>query len=72
MSWQRLRERRGRNRLVGTTVRVAARMPEHLAADEHHLQWRGAKGFLARVAAKGCILAASLTKSADEKHLTEA
>lgn len=72
MYWQRLLERMGRNSLVGTTVRVAAQMPEHLAADEHHLQWRNAKGFLAMVAAKGCILAASLTTSADEQHLTEA
>ena len=68
MFWERLLERIGRNSLVGTTVRV----PEHLAADEHHLKWRGAKGFLTMVAAKGCILAAALTKSADEKHLGEA
>jgi hypothetical protein len=72
MFWQRLLERMGRNSLVGTTVRVAEQMPEHCAADEHHLKWRGTKGFLAMVAAKGCILAAALTKAADEKHLSEA
>lgn len=72
MFWERLLERMGRNSLVGTTVRVAEQMPEHLAADEHHLKWRGAKGFLAMIAAKGCILAAALTKSADDKHLSEA
>ncbi len=72
MYWQRLLERMGRNSLVGTTVRVPEKLPEHLAADEHHLKWRGKKGFLAMVAAKGCILAAALTKSADEQHLTQA
>ncbi len=72
MFWQRLLERMGRNSLVGTTVRVKEQMPVHLAADEHHLKWRGVKGFLAMVAAKGCILAAALTKSADEEHLSEA
>ena len=69
---QRLLERLGRNSLVGTTVRVAEQMPKHLAADEHHLKWRKTKGFLAMIAAKGCILAAALTKAADEKHLSEA
>lgn len=72
MFWQRLLERLGRNSLVGTTVCTPEQMPEHLAADEHHLKWRGAKGFLAMIAAKGCILAAALTKAADEKHLSEA
>jgi len=72
MFWERLLERLGRNSLVGTTVRVPDRMPEHLAADEHHLKWRRTKGFLAMIAAKGCILGAALTKSADEKHLSEA
>lgn len=72
MFWQRLLERMGRNSLVGTTVRVKEKMPEHLAADEHHLKWRREKGFLAMIASKGCILAAALTKAADEKHLTEA
>lgn len=57
--WQRLLERMGRNSLVGTTVRVAEQLPEHLAADEHHLKWRREKGFLTMIAAKGCILASS-------------
>lgn len=72
MFWERLLERLGRNSLVGTTVRVAERMPEHLAADEHHLDWRHDKGFLAMVAANGCILGAALSSAADEPHLQEA
>lgn len=72
MSWERLRERLGRNRLVGTTVRVPERMPQHLAADEHHLDGCNDKGFLAMVAAGGCTLGAALTQAADEQHLLEA
>ena len=37
MYWQRLVESLGRNSLVGTTVRDPDRLPEHLAADEHHV-----------------------------------
>ena len=39
MYWYRALERLGRNSLVGTTVRDAARLPAHLAADEHHADW---------------------------------
>ena len=72
MYWQRLLERMGRNSLAGTTVRVSDKMPQHIAADEHHLDWRGEKGFLAMTAASGCALGAALTKAADEDHLLEA
>ena len=72
MYWQRLVERMGRNSLVGTTVRVSEKMPQHIAADEHHLDWRGEKGFLAMTAASGCTLGAALSKAADEDHLLEA
>jgi hypothetical protein len=72
MFWQRHLERMGRNSLVGTTVRDPERMPEHIAADEHHLKWQDDKGFLAMVAAGGCILGAALTDKADEEHLTAA
>jgi hypothetical protein len=72
MYWYRLVERLGRNSLVGTTVRDQGRLPEHLAADEHHVDWAGEKGFIASTAAEGCLLGISLTQSADDKHLTEA
>ena len=45
MYWYRALERLGRNSLVGTTVRDAARLPAHLAADEHHADWAGQKGY---------------------------
>jgi hypothetical protein len=72
MFWQRHLERLGRNSVVGTTVRDPQRLPEHLAADEHHADWCGEKGFVAFTVGGGCILGAALTDSADEEHLTEA
>ena len=44
MFWYRLIERLGRNSLVGTTVRDAAQLPSHLAADEHHADWGRPEG----------------------------
>jgi hypothetical protein len=72
MFWHRLVERIGRNSLVGTTVREPKRLPEHLAADEHHVDWNGEKGYVATTAAEGCILGIALTKMADDEHLTAA
>ena len=72
MFWQRHLERLGRNSLVGTTVRVAERLPVHLAADEHHADWGGEKGFVAVTAGGGCLLGMALTDVADEPHLTQA
>jgi len=72
MSWYRLIERLGRNSLVGTTVRDAAALPVHLAADEHHADWAGRKGYVATTVGGGCILGVALTSSADDVHLQEA
>jgi len=72
MFWQRLLERLGRNSLVGTTVRDRAKLPEHLAADEHHTDWCGEKGYVPLTVGGGCVLGVALTESADEEHLTEA
>ena len=60
MYWQRIIERLGRNSLVGTTVRDAARLPAHLAADEHHADWAGQKGYIATTVGGGCILGVAL------------
>ncbi len=72
MYWYRIIERLGRNSLVGTTVRDPARLPEHLAADEHHADWAGQKGYVATTVGGGCILGVALTASADDAHLQEA
>jgi len=72
MFWQRHLERLGRNSLLGTTVPIAARLPLHLVADEHHADWCGQKGYIALSAGAGCILGVALSSAADETHLQEA
>jgi hypothetical protein len=72
MYWHRLVERLGRSSLVGTTVRDPARLPAHLAADEHHADWSGRKGYVATTVGGGCILGVALTAAADDAHLREA
>jgi hypothetical protein len=72
MYWHRLVERLGRSSLVGATVRDPARLPEHLAADEHHADWAGQKGYVATTVGDGCILGVALAAAADDAHLREA
>jgi hypothetical protein len=72
MFWYRLLERLGRSSLVGTTVREAARLPAHLAADEHHVDWAGEKGYVPTTVGGGCLLGIALTKAADDAHLQQA
>jgi hypothetical protein len=72
MYWHRLIERLGRNSLVGATVRDAAALPAHLAADEHHTDWAGQKGYVATTVGGGCVLGVALTDSADDAHLQDA
>ena len=72
MYWYRVVERLGRSSLVGTTVRDPARLPKHLAADEHHADWAGRKGYVATTVGGGCILGVALTEAADDAHLRQA
>jgi hypothetical protein len=72
MYWHRVVERLGRSSLVGATIRDPARLPVHLAADEHHADWAGQKGYVATTVGGGCILGVALTASADDVHLREA
>jgi hypothetical protein len=72
MYWHRLVERFGRNSLAGTTVRDPQRLPEHLAADEHHAAWCGEKGYVTLTAGNGCLLGLALTEAADDEHLQDA
>ncbi|HSU69296.1 MAG TPA: hypothetical protein VLJ39_20590 [Tepidisphaeraceae bacterium] len=72
MYWYRVVERLGRSSLVGATVRDPARLPSHLAADEHHADWAGGKGYVATTVGGGCLLGVALTAAADDDHLREA
>lgn len=72
MFWERLLQRLGRNSLVGTTVRDPQRLPQHLAADEHHLPWCHEQGYAATTVGSDCILGLALTSMADDAHLQQA
>jgi hypothetical protein len=62
----------GRNSLVGTTVKRAEKLPEHLVADEKHT-WRvGEKEYLATTVGGGCILGAELASAATTEALRAA
>jgi len=51
---------------VGTTVRDAAQLPEHLVADEHHADWAGQKGYVPTTVGGGCISIESARSSDPE------
>lgn len=72
MYWHRHIERLGRNSIVGTTVQQACHLPLHIAADEHHADWCGEKGYVPMTVGEGVILGIALTSGADEKSLTDA
>jgi hypothetical protein len=72
MYWQRLITSLGHNHLVGTTLKKATRLPEHLLADEKHTRLNGEKAYVATTVAEDCVLGISLALAADEKQLTEA
>ena len=70
--WYRLVVSLGRNDLVGTTIKFADNLPEHVLADEKHTRFNGEKAYIATTAAADCILGASIALQADTPALTEA
>jgi hypothetical protein len=72
MYWHRLERSLGRACLVGTTVKVAGRLPRHLVADEKHTTLAGEKVYLAATAGGGCCLGMALAKTAGPDDLTKA
>lgn len=69
MYWYRLEQALGRNSIVGTTVRDADDIPEHLAADEKHTWILGDKVYVATTVGDECILGASIAGDAGEQSL---
>ena len=59
----------GRNQLVGTTVRVAQKLPKDLIADEKHTRVCAVKKYLATTVGGGCLLGASLCAEASTESL---
>ena len=70
--WERHVERLGRYDLVGTTVKSADQLPQHLLADEKHTRFNGEKAYIATTVAEDCVLGVSMSMKADTPHLTEA
>jgi hypothetical protein len=70
--WQCLVAQLGRHDIVGTTLKDADQLPEHLLADEKHPRLNGEKAYMATTVAADCILGALLTLEADEVQLSEA
>ena len=62
----------GRHDIVGTTIKQADNLPQHLLADEKHTRFQGSKAYIATTVANDCVLGASISLTADEKGLTEA
>ena len=62
----------GRNSIVGTTVKKAEFLPEHVVADEKHSRQKSGKVYIATTVAQGCIVGSALTSAANTEALTEA
>ena len=71
MYWYRIYLSLGRASIVGTTIKDAQKLPEHLVADEKHTWMAGKRVYVPTTAAKGCLLGVSLTEAADAVTLTQ-
>ena len=72
MFWYRLEASLGRNSLLGTTIKSAEHLPQHLSADEKHTRLLGNKTYIATTAGSGCILGVGVSESASEEDLKKA
>ncbi|MDQ3398446.1 MAG: hypothetical protein M3511_11900 [Deinococcota bacterium] len=70
--WYRVSQQLGRPSLVGTSVKQADKLPEHLLADEKHTRILKNKAYVACTVAEECVLGASISLSASEEGLSEA
>ena len=71
MYWYRIEQALGRNSIVGTTIRSADHIPQHLAADEKHTWLLGDKVYVATTVGNECILGASIATDAGQKALKD-
>ena len=71
MYWYRIYLSLGRASIVGTTIKDAQKLPQHLVADEKHT-WLGKKRiYVPTTVAQGCFLGVGLTESASAEALTQ-
>lgn len=71
MYWYRIYLSLGRASIVGTTIKEAQKLPQHLVADEKHTWLGGSRVYLPTTVAKGSILGVSFTESASASALTK-
>lgn len=72
MYWQRIVAQLGRYDLVGTTVKDADLLPEHLLADEKFTSLNGKRMFVATTVGDDAILGAATSPTAQTADLTNA
>ncbi len=60
------------NSVVGTTLKLADKLPQDILADEKHTYLNGHKCYIATTVAGDCIFGASVSLTAEAKGLTEA
>jgi len=70
MFWYRAWCALGRPSIVGSTIKDASRLPEHLVVDEKHTSLAGQKVYVPTSVASGCILGASVVASASAEDLS--
>ena len=70
MFWYRAWCALGRPSIVGTTIKDASLLPEHLVADEKLTRLAGETVYVPTTVASGCILGASVVTSASAEDLT--
>ncbi len=63
MYWYRAYLSLGRPSIVGTTLKNAQHLPEHLIADEKHTRCRGQKVYIPTTVAHNCILGAEVVET---------
>lgn len=72
MYWYRMVEHLGRFDLVGTTVKSADKLPEHLLADEKFTRLNGQEVYVATTVGKEVVLGATVTLSVQTDELEQA
>ncbi len=72
MFWYRTEVSLGHFSVLATTVKEAEKLPQDLLADEKHTWLNGKRRYLAMTVGEGCILGASMAKSASQADLSKA
>lgn len=72
MYWYRIVEHLGRFDLVGTTVKAADKLPEHLLADEKFTRLNGQEVYVATTVGQDVVLGATVTLTVQTAELEQA